>query len=195
MKMFPVLLLTLLAAVGCSKSDPSPGTTAATGSASAAAVPASAAGPAPSGASSGAPAASGSPAEARAAEGKAAWKGSFKTRPGAVTLNKEASAYIKVWAKDPGTEMIGDGTISLQIPATKGPVQGEISGVLGDLLVNGDLDNGVLSARVDAKNPNDEKAMTGVLQGTIKGSTLEATLRVASRNANLVREAELKLSR
>jgi hypothetical protein len=125
----------------------------------------------------------------------AAWKGSFKSRPGAVTLAKEGAEAVKVWARDPGTEMVGDGAITLQIPGGKGPVRGEISGVLGDLLVNGDLEEDQLHARVDAKDPNDQKAMTGVLHLRRKGDVWEGLLRVASRNANLVREAELKLSR
>jgi hypothetical protein len=135
-------------------------------------------------------------ASAAAPPGKTvSWTGTFQAKPGAVVLNKEASEYIKVWAKDPGTEQVGEGKITLQIPEGGGPVKGEISGALGALRVSGELDKEVLHARVDPVDPNDLKAMTGVLQGSLKGSTLEVNLRVASRNANVVREAESKLAR
>lgn len=91
--------------------------------------------------------------------------------------------------------MVGDGTISLQIPATKGPVRGEIGGVFGDLIVNGQRDGEVITAQVNPKDPNAQNAMTGVFHGSLKGDALEGTLRVANRNANLVREAEIKLKK
>jgi hypothetical protein len=37
--------------------------------------------------------------------------------------------------------------------------------------------------------------MTGVLQGKLEGDAIVATLRVASRNADVVREAEVKLAK
>jgi hypothetical protein len=183
--------LALLAPVGCSKGEPAPG-----GASAGASV---AAPPGDINTSTARAAASAAGAAASAAkpveEPTTAWKGTFKSRPGAVTLAKEAAEAVKVWAKDPGTEMVGDGAITLQIPGSKGLVRGEISGILGDLLVNGELAEDQLHARVDAKDPNDQKAMTGVLHLKRKGDAWEGTLRVASRNANLVREADLKLSR
>jgi hypothetical protein len=184
----------LLALVGCSKGEPASG-----GASAGAPVPV------PSGdtistAASGDKGASASASAAASAakpvdEPAAAWKGTFKSRPGVVTLAKEAAEAVKVWAKDPGVEMVGDGEITLRIPGSKGLVQGEISGILGDLLVNGELEEDQLHARVDAKDPNDQKAMTGVLHLKRKGEAWEGMLRVASRNANLVREADLRLSR
>jgi hypothetical protein len=189
MKTTHALALTLLAAAGCSKSDPAGG------------APAAASSSAPPAATSAAarPSASTSAAEAApsaaSAESGAAWKGTFKSKPGTVTLAKEAAEAVKVWAKDPGTEMVGDGTISLQIPATKGPIRGEIGGVFGDLIVNGQRDGEAITAQVNPKDPNAQNAMTGVFHGSLKGDALEGTLRVANRNANLVREAEIKLKK
>lgn len=186
MKIKLSLALLLVTALACSKTE-QPADTTATNSAPTASAPAAPA-------SSSAPAASAG-AEAKPAESAATWKGAFKSKPGEVTLEKEASKAIKVWTKDPGTEMIGDGAVSLQVPASKGVVSGEVTGVWGTLVVSGHLEEGAIHARLDPKDPNDQKAMTGVLNATLKGNSLEGTMRVASRNANMVREAEIKLAK
>ncbi|MCS6898626.1 MAG: hypothetical protein NZX77_02500 [Polyangiaceae bacterium] len=176
-----LLLLALLVLAECSKGESTPaGVTSSKAVVSAPPTPASSA-------SATTPA---KPEEAPLST----WKGTFKSRPGNVTLSKEAAEAIKVWSKDPGKEMVGDGTISLWLPVSKGLVRGEIRGALGDLLVNGELEDDQFRARVDPKDPNDPKAMTGILHGKRRGDSWEGMLRVASRNANLVREAEFKLT-
>lgn len=189
--------LLVLALAGCGKADaPKVDDRPASSAASTASAPASAAASvAASVAASGgaAPAASSAPAAGTA--GAETWQGKFTAKVGAVTPPKEAE--VRVWAKDPGTELVGEGSLKLEISgaAPRRDVRGEGTGALGDLLISGELEGTEFRARVDPKNPNDPKAMTGVLQGSLKGDKLELVLRVASRNANVVREAEVSASR
>jgi hypothetical protein len=181
-----------LASTACDKkADPAPG-------AQPAASAAPAASPVASAAASGAASAAGSAAARPASDGAAeTWKGAFKAKPSSIELSKDAAADVKVWAKDPGTELVGDGTLTLQITGSgnRRAVKGEGSGALGDLVIVGEISDNELRARVDAKNPNDPNAVTGVLQGTVKGDAIESTLRVSNRNANRVREADFKLTK
>jgi hypothetical protein len=169
-------------------------TTSATGSANAAPSGSSSAQGAASGSAAGS--ASGAPAGSASADG-ATWKGTYKAKVGAVTPPKEAA--VEVWAKDPGTAAIGDGTISLtvtQVPSGKfSRVVGEGKGALGDLVISGTLDADGLTARIDAKDPKAPTAMSGTLSGKQDGAKIEATLRVSGRDANVVREATITLTR
>lgn len=184
---------------GCSdpggKGQPAGTTTAsATSSANAAPSGSSSAQGAASGSAAGS--ASGAPAGSSAADG-ASWKGTYKSKVGAVTPPKEAA--VEVWAKDPGTAAIGEGTISLTItPVPSGKfsrVLGEGKGALGDLVISGTLDADGLTARIDAKDPKAPNAMSGTLSGKQDGAKIEATLRVSGRDANVVREAAVTLTR
>ena len=165
---------TLLTA--CKTSAKESGEPVATTSASAAAASASAA------------AAPGSPPPALVGS----YTGSFQAKVGSVS-EVPAEAKVTVWAKDPGTEALGAGTLTLVIAAGKRVLQGEGKGALGDLVVSGDLDGPELRARVDPKDPNGEPAMTGVLAGTFAAGAFTGTLRVASKNANVVRTADITL--
>lgn len=188
-----LFLSSLLVASACGKSEQTSPTPAPTTSAPAATV--SAATTAPSGsATAGASAAPGAAPADAAGE---TWKASFKTKVSTVELSKDAAADVKVWAKDPGTEFVGDGTLTLTIAGggAQRAVRGTGAGVLGALTIRGELDGDELRARVDPVDPNDQKAMTGVLTGTRKGDAIEGKLRMSSRNANQVREADVKLTR
>jgi hypothetical protein len=124
----------------------------------------------------------------------ATYTGAFKTKVAQVVTPKDA--HIKVWGDDPGTAMLGDGTITLRVTGSgdRKSVAGEAKGVLGDQTIAGELEGKTLQARVNPKDPNAADAMTGVLQGTLEGTAITATLRVANRSANVVREADVKLA-
>jgi hypothetical protein len=74
-------------------------------------------------------------------------------------------------------------------------VVGEGKGALGDLVISGTLDADGLTARIDAKDPKSPTAMSGVMSGKQDGTKIEATLRVSGRDANVVREAVVTLTR
>lgn len=176
-----VLLVTV---AGCDKSSAGGGA-AASGSTGA---PASA----PAAASSAPAAASSAAAPPAAPEGAStSWEGAFTSKVGKVT--PPAEAKMKLWEKDPGKEGVGPGTIKLTI--TGRVVSGELGGALGALVVSGDVDDKVVTARVDPKDPNTDEAWTGTLTGKLEGDSLSVVLRLSSRNANLAREADAKLTK
>lgn len=179
--------LSFLLLAGCDKPSSSP-------SATPSAAPVASAPAAPSATASAAATASASaaPSGAAAALGAASsWKGTYKAKVGAVNPPKDAK--IQLWAKDPGTELVGDGTVHLTVTGTT--VKGEAKGALGDQVLAGTLDEKDLSARVDPKDPNTEAAMTGVLTGKVEGASIQAVIRVSGRNGNIVREATVTLTR
>lgn len=181
----PLLFLVALTALGCAKEEsakPAPAVSAPP----AVTPPMSAA---PSG--SAAPAASGSAPAAAPAGEKGSFEGTFTSKVAKVT--PPAEAKVKLWEKDPGKDGVGAGTIKLTISGRV--VSGEVTGALGALVVSGDLDDKVLTARLDPKDPNAQDAWTGTLTGKVEADGIAIVLRVASRNANLAREADAKLAK
>ncbi len=175
MRPTPLLAAALLSlAAGCDKPNTAP-------------APAASAS-APAAASSAPPAASSAPPAAPQAS---AWEGPYTSKVGKVT--PPAEAKMKLWEKDPGKDGVGAGTIKLSI--TGRLVTGELDGALGALVLHGDVDDKVLTARVDPKDPNTPQAWTGTLTGKLEADALTVVLRVASRDANQAREAEAKLTK
>ncbi|MCU0683103.1 MAG: hypothetical protein MUF34_12790 [Polyangiaceae bacterium] len=122
------------------------------------------------------------------------YAGTYKAKPGAMTeVPKEGK--VKAWATDPGSEAVGDGTLSVTVVVGQRAVKGEAKGALGDQLINGELEGKTLRARVDPSDPNVVTAMTGILTGAFEGDAFKGVLRVAGRNGNVVREGAVTLSK
>jgi hypothetical protein len=173
--------LLLLAALGaCDKGAPS-GAPSPSAGASAAPV-----------ASSPAPAASASAAETPAAS--AAWTGTYTSKVGPV--DPPANAKEKTWVGDPGSAAVGKGTIDLSITAPRGDVNGVAKGPLGEMVVSGTYDGHELRANLAPKDPKAEEAMTGfLLMNGESAGPLRGTMRVSGRDARVVREAAVEVSK
>jgi hypothetical protein len=177
-----VALIALATSVACSKSPasgaPSP---------SASAVAASSSSPTPSGSSAPASAAS-------AASG--AWSGAYTAKVGAVDPPKNAKE--KTWTEDPGSVAVGKGTVELAISGPRGDVTGEAKGPLGEMIVAGTFDGKELRANLTPKNPKGDGAMTGFMELTGDGpetSLLKGNIRASGRDARIVREATVEISK
>jgi hypothetical protein len=173
-----VTAVLMVLAAACSKPTSSGTSAAPSAAASASATPAPAAVPPAAVASSG-------------------WSGSYAANIGPV--NPPAAAHEKTWNDDPGRTGVGPGTIELAVNPS-GTALGEAKGALGELSVSGTFDGRELRANLLPKNPNAEGAMTGFMALTAQGEPssakeLKGTLRVASRDARLVREATVQLAR
>jgi hypothetical protein len=109
----------------------------------------------------------------------------------------------KTWTDDTGTESVGKGSIELTVDAPtadpKGPprkVVGEAKGPLGPLSITGTFDGKEVRANMAPTQTNAPGAMTGFMTLTADGpASLKGTLRVASGNARIVREATVELAR
>ncbi|MET0594984.1 MAG: hypothetical protein ABW133_19955 [Polyangiaceae bacterium] len=175
-------VIALLAAIGCSKE----GGDKSAPSASASGSPASAS-------ASAAPAAS---ATAKAVSGESAWGGSYTAKVGPVAPPDNAKE--KMWADDPGSAAVGKGTVALNVSGARGDTRGELGGPLGDLQVSGVFDGKELRANLTPKDPKADTAMTGFMVLTGEGTppaALKGTLRVSSRDARIVREANVELAK
>jgi hypothetical protein len=99
------------------------------------------------------------------------------------------------WPPNPASGALGAGTIDLSAADPSGEVRGEAKGPLGDMVVSGSFDGHDLLANLTPKNPNADDAMTGVMTLVANGAALRGTLRVSGRDARVVREAAVELSR
>jgi hypothetical protein len=158
--------------------------------------------PAPSAVSaspSAAPIASSNPPAASAAVSatpatSAAWSGAYTAKVGAV--DPPANAKEKTWVGDPGSAAVGKGTIELSIMAPRGDVSGVAKGPLGEMIVSGTYDGNELRANLAPNDPKAEDAMTGFLLLTGESTgPLKGTMRVSGRDARVVREASVEVSK
>ncbi len=138
------------------------------------------------------------PAAASAAESAATtWSGSYTAKVGAV--NPPANAKEKTWTDDPGTIAVGKGTLELSISGPRGDAVGETKGPLGEMAITGIFDGQELRANLRPKNPKADGAMTGFMvltpEGSPSPSAFKGTLRVANRDAKVVREADVELTK
>ena len=126
----------------------------------------------------------------------AAWSGSYVAKVGPVAPPDNAKE--KTWADDPGTAAVGRGTVTLSVSGPGGETVGDLSGPLGDLKVSGVFDGKELRATLAPKDPKADGAMTGFMLLTSSGeppTALTGTLRVANRDARIVREATVEVAK
>jgi len=121
------------------------------------------------------------------------FSGSYVAKAAAIDLGK--GEKVVKWPPNPASGALGNGTITVVVDGPGGDVHGEAKGPLGDLLVNGDWDGRNLRANLTPKNPNGDDAMTGVMTLVADGASMRGTLRVSSRDARVVREATVDVSR
>jgi hypothetical protein len=156
--------------------------------------PAGSTGAAPSAAASVPPASSVAPAAGTSAT---AWSGSYVAKVGPVAPPENAKE--KTWASDPGTAAVGQGAIALSTSGPRGETQGDLTGPLGDLKVAGVFDGTELRANLLPKDPQADNAMTGFMLLAASGGpppgSLKGTLRVSNRDARIVREASVDLTK
>ena len=109
-------------------------------------------------------------------------------------MNPPTNAKEKTWTVDPGTAAIGKGTVDLTI-GQRGEARGETKGALGDMTLSGTYDGQELRANLLPANPKAEGAMTGFMVLASEGTALKGTLRASSRDARIVREANVELTK
>jgi hypothetical protein len=143
--------------------------------------------------SSSAPAVARPATSAPQAKASSAFSGTYTAKASVVDIGK-ADKVVK-WPPNPASGAIGTGTIDLAVADPKGEVRGEAKGPLGHLMVIGGFDGHDLRANLTPKDPNADDAMTGVMTLVADAAAMRGTLRVSSRDAQIVREATVELSR
>ncbi|HKQ69833.1 MAG TPA: hypothetical protein VJT73_10870 [Polyangiaceae bacterium] len=122
------------------------------------------------------------------------WTGSFTAKVGAVDPPKAAKE--KQWTDDPGSVLVGMGTIELSVTDPGGEARGETKGALGDMTITGVFDGQELRANLLPKDPKADGSMTGFMLLKAEGpGALRGRLRTSNANAKLVREASVDLAK
>ena len=133
------------------------------------------------------------PASSATPGAKGSFKGAFTAKVGSVTTPKDIKdSTVAPWAKDPGKESVGPGSLEIVIEGTR--VSGTGKGSLGDLVLEGMVDGNDVRAIVNPTDPNAPAAMTGVFSGTVSAGKIAGTIRASGRNGNIVREASVTLA-
>ena len=106
------------------------------------------------------------------------------------------AAKEKTWAEDPGSAAVGTGTLELSIVEPRGETRGDAKGALGEMTISGAFDHDELRANLVPKAPKGPDAMTGFMElKTTAPGTMAGTMRVSSRDARIVREASVTLTK
>jgi hypothetical protein len=178
-------LAAALVAAACSKTS-----TESSNAASSASAPIVLAKPAASASAGGAATGAAGPA--------AAFAGSYVAKQGVV----DSPTKEKTWTEDTASDAVGKGTLELSVGgagASDGSprkVIGEAKGPLGPMSITGTFDGKEVRANLAPTQANAPGAMTGFMTLTADGpASLKGTLRVASGNARIVREATVELAR
>lgn len=151
---------------------------------------ASAAAAASTPASAALPAVSAAPAAASPLAGT--WEGSYDAKKGTVSLPPKVKD--KGLAADDGKSATGAGTIEITV-TDGGAIRGKGKGALGACTITGKAEEGMIRASINPDDPRDAGAMTGVLVGILKGDVIRGEIRVAGRDATVVRESPIELKK
>jgi hypothetical protein len=125
-----------------------------------------------------------------AASGRVAWRGTYKSTVGPLTIPAEFKVRWKP-AENPAG--IGEGNIALWVEAATGRVGGSLDGPLGPATVQGYLSTGKLAATIARKDPGDH-GFTGTLDGAVAEDRAEGTIHVTLSEASAIRTASFQLS-
>lgn len=165
---------------GCPKDDPPKADASAPTSSSSISPQASAA-----------PSASASASAPGPAKGAAAkYEGKYAATPGALHIPSDNKDYTGVkQAKDEGTKMVGDGTLTLDVDG-EGRVTGTFeSGPAQGSVLDGTIADGNVAGTVRVKTAGDD-GLHGSLVGKMSGDSIEGTMKLADSNASVLRDVK-----
>jgi hypothetical protein len=172
-----VATLIVSAALGCDKAETSP--TASTASAK---TPV---------ASAAAPASASAAPVAQAAWYVGKWSGSYEAQHYLIEVKKGEG--LKQWADDEGKEGAGDGKLELDV-GQDGTISGTASGVLGEMLASGRVDEESFRVQLKPKNPT-EASFQGFFVAKREGAAVKGRLSASSGDSLKVRDAPVKLEK
>ena len=121
------------------------------------------------------------------------WRAAFTATKASVDLPEAAPRY-DAWQGDDGSLASGKGEISLSV-TPDGGVTGSVSGSLGDMRIQGAVEEGTLRAVVTPTEPQAPQSLSGVLVAVTKGADFIGTLRASGHHGNVVRKADVKLEK
>jgi hypothetical protein len=142
---------------------------------------------------SAAPLANHAPSAAEKPTSGGRYEGTFEVKRHAPGLSTKQGAPA-AWEKDDGKLLAGTGQLRLEI-AADGTVTGTANGALGELSLRGRLEQETLRATLHNSASDPTLIQNGVLMATLSGKSLTGTLRAATGDGLLQREATVTLSK
>jgi hypothetical protein len=132
---------------------------------------------------------------AKATGGAAKYEGKYTATAGALYIPSDNKDYTGVkQAKDEGTKMVGDGTLTLDLDG-EGRLTGAFeSGPAESSLIDGTVADGNVAGTVRVKNAR-EDGLHGSLVGKIAGDTIEGTMKLADSNASVLRDVKFTVTK
>jgi hypothetical protein len=139
-----------------------------------------------------APSASASASAARAEKKAVSTEvaGSYASKQGVVRMPDDAPPFIHPDSK----EGIGDGELSMTLPAETGAVTGKASGALGAQTFSGWLEGDRVTGTL-TPNAGATPALWGVVEGKNDNGAVTGTIRASSSDGRVVREATFTLKK
>ncbi|HEY5962086.1 MAG TPA: hypothetical protein VIV60_36270, partial [Polyangiaceae bacterium] len=121
------------------------------------------------------------------------WKGDFTVaRHNSATSTKQGGPAA--WEKDAGQTYSGAASASLHINP-QGEASGTVKGALGELGMNGKIDDTTLRANLVARSDDPKAIQNGYVILTRDGESLKGRLDAASGDALVLRQSEVTLKR
>jgi hypothetical protein len=128
---------------------------------------------------------------ARPAAPPLAWRGTYKSVAGGVTIPESLKAGT--WTNADASTALGEGTLALAVDPVTKRVSGTLDGPLGPASVSGLFADGRVTATVRRSDPADQ-GFAGTLEATPSGDSLSGTMNGALGQATAVRTATFSLS-
>lgn len=123
------------------------------------------------------------------------YKGEYTTKASSLYV-PEGKDWEKVtWRGEDEKAGIGKGTIELSL-GEDGRISGSTSkdGAIGETVISGTIEDGGVTATIHRKDEKDD-GLSGTLEGKLAGDTIDATLKLASASAHLIREGSFKATK
>jgi hypothetical protein len=120
------------------------------------------------------------------------WSGTYRAAHHLVQMDKKEA--LPAWAKDDQKHGVGEGKLELVIDPN-GSVSGSSTGSLGDLVVSGRVEDGMVRATLVPRDPSVEGTFHGYLVAQPAGNRIQGQLQVSSGDGAVVRRAPVDLGR
>lgn len=128
----------------------------------------------------------------QAPTGKAAWKGTYKSAPGAFSVPDGGEWSGVNWRGADATDGIGEGELELDVDEAQ-RVLGWASGAIGDAVIVGMVSKGAITASV-LRKANDQ-GLTGTLVASLSGASGSGSMRLSPNDARIIREATFSIAK
>lgn len=119
-------------------------------------------------------------------------KGAYASKRGEVRVASDAPAFVHPDSKDG----LGEGELTITLPATNGAATGTAKGALGAQSFSGWLEDGHLTGTLHP-GEGSKPAMWGVVDANVEGSgdarVVKGTVRASGADGQVVREATFSL--